>query len=63
MAPGTWIFIAKNWLEMTDKEQAAQTNIFQAIGDMKITVVHTREDDTEFLKEFEDEINKGDLTE
>jgi len=63
MAPGVWVFLAKNWLEMTDREQNIQTNIIQGTGDMKITIVHTREDDTEFLKEFEDEINKGDLTE
>jgi len=31
--------------------------------EIKITVVHTREDDTEFLKEFEDEINREVLPE
>ena len=58
MAPGVWVFLAKNWLELTDKQDPIIQNQIQAGRGMKITVVHTREDDTEFLKEFEAEINR-----
>ena len=58
MAPGVWVFLAKNWLELTDKQDPIIQNQIQAGRGIKITVVHTREDDTEFLKEFEAEINR-----
>jgi len=63
MAPGVWVFLAKNWLELTDKQDSIIQNLIQVGREMKITIVHTREDDTEFLKEFEDEINREVLPE
>ena len=50
----------RGYVERLEQDVRGQ---MQITGDMKITIVHTREDDTEFLKEFEDEINKEALTE
>ena len=50
----------RGYVERLEQDVRGQ---MQMTGDMKITIVHTREDDSEFLKEFEDEINREALTE
>ena len=50
----------RGYVERVEQEFRGQMNIAREI---KITVVHTREDDAEFLKEFEDEINREVLPE
>ena len=50
----------RGYVERVEQEFTGQMNIAREI---KITVVHTREDDTEFLKEFEEEINREVLPE
>jgi len=50
----------RGYAERPEQVAINQMNISQ---EMKITIVHTREDDAEFLKEFEDEINREVLPE
>ena len=50
----------RGYVERLEQDFRGQMNMNREI---KITIVHTREDDTEFLKEFEDEINREVLPE
>jgi len=50
----------RGYVERVEEDFRGQMNVTQ---EMKITIVHTREDDSEFLKEFEAEINREVSTE
>lgn len=45
----------RGYVERIEEDFRGQMNVTREI---KMTVIHTREDDTEFLKEFEAEINR-----